>query len=246
MTERIYFEDAYCETFEAEVTDADGNEVVLDRTAFYPTGGGQPNDTGWLRSSDGEVAVTDVHGRGEITHVTSEELDLERGTPVVGVLDWERRYALMRYHTAQHLLSAVLLDAFDAPTVGNQLYPDRARIDVAHDRFYESDLEALEGHVNDLIAAAHPVTTFQLSREKAEARLDPERTRLDLLPESVDPVRIVQIGPEDDPLDRTACGGTHVHGTEELPPMEITGRETKGPDEERIRFHLPGADQPPG
>ncbi len=244
MTERLYFTDAYFDTFEAEVVDVDGREVMLDRTAFYPTGGGQPHDTGWLRLGSDELAVTDVSGRDEIVHELEAEPEVDKGATAFGILDWERRFALMQYHTAQHLLSAVLLAEFDAETTGNQLYPDRARIDCAYPRFDQSDMDTIEELVNDLIEADHPVSTRILDREVAEDELDAERTRLDLLPDSVTEVRIVEIG-EDGAVDRTACAGTHVRETGELPPMEITGRETKGSDEERLTFHLPHAGEPP-
>lgn len=246
MTDRLYFEDAYRDTFEASVAAADGPDVVLDRTAFYPTGGGQPADRGWLRVDGTDHPVVDVSGRDEITHRVDGDAGIEPGTAVTGILDWGRRYALMQYHTAQHLLSAVLLDSFDAPTTGNQLYPSRARIDCAYPRFDDATMGAVQDEVNDLIAADHPVRTYVLDRETAETTLDVERTRLDLLPASVTEVRIVEIGPEGDPIDRTACAGTHVAATGELPPFEVTGRETKGSDEERLSFSLAGAGEPPG
>lgn len=241
MTERLYFADSYRDTFEATVEAVNGTAVALDRTAFYPTGGGQPNDTGWLRAGDAELRVTDVTGRDPIEHELERAPPVTPGEEVVGILDWERRYALMQYHTAQHLLSAVLLEAFDAATTGNQLYPDRARIDCAYPRFADAEIERIEALVNDHVQAHHAVSTSVLDREVAEATLDTERTRIDLLPDSVTEVRIVEIGNGDDPVDRTACAGTHVRSTGEIPPFEVTGRETKGAEEERLRFHLAGA-----
>lgn len=246
MTERLYFEDQYLSAFEATVERVEETAVVLDRTAFYPTGGGQPHDEGWLRVDGHEHDVVDVSGRDEIVHELDETDGIAVGDAVTGILDWERRFALMQYHTAQHLLSAVLLNDFDAETTGNQLYHTRARIDCAYPRFEPSELEAIEERVNDLILADHPVTTRVMDRETAEAELDASRTRLDLLPASVTEVRIVTIGDGDDPVDRTACAGTHVRSTGEIPPFEITGRETKGSDEERVSFHLAGAGDPPG
>ncbi|MFP8955619.1 alanyl-tRNA editing protein [Natrialbaceae archaeon A-CW3] len=264
MTEPLYLEDSRVRTFEATVerTLEDGR-VVLDRTRFYPEGGGQPADTGVLRlaSSDAaaddvndagdetpELRVTDVQKRDRIYHV----LDLESapsvdrpitevlapGTTVVGDLDWERRLAHMRYHTAQHLLSAHLLKAYDAPTTGNQLYDNRARLDCAYERFHDDDLEAIEAAVNDRIADDLPVRWYELERETAERELDLERTRIHLLPESITEIRIVEIGDPDAPFDRVACAGTHVQSTGELGRLEITGRETAGSDEERVRFRL--------
>lgn len=247
MTTRLYFDDAYRDTFEATVEKITGKTVYLDRTAFYPTGGGQPHDTGLIRDESGRtIEVVDVSGREEIAHeLETDDIDLEAGDSVIGILDWERRYALMQYHTAQHLLSAILLEEYDAPTTGNQLYPDRARIDCAYDRFDEQDFAHIEERVNALCVDDLGVRTRVYDRGEAEKTLDTERTRLDLLPASVTEVRVVTIGPEADPIDQTACAGTHVRSTDEIPPMEITGRETKGSDEERLKFHLPKAGQPP-
>ncbi|MFB6255815.1 MAG: alanyl-tRNA editing protein [Haloplanus sp.] len=242
MTEPLYLDETDRRRFEATVERRLDDRVVLDRTCFYPTGGGQPGDTGVLRTADGdrEWQVTGVEGRDEIRH----RLDAASGDPpaagtrVVGELDWERRRGHMRHHTAQHLFSAVLLEAFDARTTGNQVYADRARIDCAYPRFDDDDLAALERRVNDLVDAALPVRWYELDRATAEAELDPDRTRIGLLPESVAEVRIVEIGPWDDPDDRTACAGTHVATTDEVGTVRVTGRETKGSDEERLSFTL--------
>lgn len=246
MTERLYFEDAYLETFKATVDAVDADRISLDRTAFYPTGGGQPHDTGYLRTEeDLEVEVTEVTGRERIAHRVEEAADaFGPGDRVIGILDWTRRYALMQYHTAQHLLSAVLLEEFDAATTGNQLYPNRARIDCAYDRFDNDDFYRIEERLNEYRFEDHAVTTEVFDREVAEETLDAERTRLDLLPASVTEVRVVTIGDPADPIDQTACAGTHVKSTDEIPPFELTGRETKGSDEERLKFHLPDAGQP--
>ncbi|MFP9190770.1 alanyl-tRNA editing protein [Natronosalvus vescus] len=265
MTEPLYLEDSRVRTFEAVVerTLEDGR-IVLNRTHFYPEGGGQPADIGVLRLASSNAAgvevndtaddetlewrVSDVQKRDRIHHV----LDLESaptvdrpitevlapGTTVVGDLDWERRLAHMRYHTAQHLLSAHLLEAYDAPTTGNQLYADRARLDCAYERFHDDDLDAIETAVNDRIADDLPVRWYELERETAEDELDLERTRIDLLPESITEIRIVEIGDLNAPFDRVACAGTHVESTGELGRLEIIGRETAGSDEERIRFRL--------
>lgn len=246
MTTRLYFENAYIDTFEATIEGIEDDSVYLDQTAFYPTGGGQPHDTGLLRGEDGTSAeIVDVTGRDRIGHELSEGVEaFDVGESIVGILDWERRYALMQYHTAQHLLSAVLLAEFDAPTTGNQLYPDRARIDCGYERFDEGEIARIEERVNSLRIADHDISISMYERDTAEAELDTKRTRLDLLPSSVTEVRIVTIGDEDDPVDRTACAGTHVRSTDEIPPFEVTGRETKGSDEERLSFHLPDAGQP--
>lgn len=233
MTDARYLVDTADQRFEATVEQVDADRVVLDTTLFYPEGGGQPHDEGVLAFDGAEAAVVDVQKRETIYHTLDGPVP-EPGQSVTGILDWDRRYAHMRYHTAQHLLSAVLLEDFDARTTGNQLYTDRARIDCAYDRFDADELDAIEERVNELIAEERPVTWTTMDRERAEAELDPDRTRLDLLPDSITAVRIVTI----EGIDRTACAGTHVSNTGAIGGFSITGRETKGSDEERVRFEL--------
>ena len=233
MTEPLYLDVSRDRQFEATVERVADNRVVLDRTLFYPEGGGQPADEGTL-SADGDAwRVTDVQKR-DTTYHTVDGDPPAASTVVTGKIDWERRYAHMRYHTAQHLLSALLLEEYDAETTGNQLYADRARLDCGHDRFTETDLADITVRMNELIDRALPVEWYELDREEAEASLDPERTRIHLLPDSITEVRIVEVGD----YDRTACAGTHVSNTDDIGEFEVTGRETKGPEEERLSFEL--------
>jgi misacylated tRNA(Ala) deacylase len=242
MTEQLYLTETDRREFGATVERRLDDRVVLDRTCFYPTGGGQPNDTGTL-SADGETwRVRDVTKRDTVYHVLAGDADPPAaGTTVTGVVDWDRRRAHSRYHTAQHLLSAVLLEAFDAETTGNQLYADRAHLDCAYPRFDDAELARIEDRLNELVDAALPVRWYELDREEAEARLDAARTRIHLLPDSITEVRVVEIGPAEDPYDRTACAGTHVDSTDEIGAVRVTGRETKGSEEERVRFELADA-----
>ncbi|QLG29270.1 alanyl-tRNA editing protein [Halorarum halophilum] len=237
MTEQLYLADSTVRGFEATVERALDDRVVLDRTHFYPTGGGQPNDTGTLRFDDGETTVTDVAKKDTVYHHVDGPVPAE-GATVTGEIDWDRRYAHMRYHTAQHLLSAVLLEEFDAPTVGNQLYADRARLDASHPKFSETDLADVEARLNELVDDDLPVRHYTMDREVAEAELDTERTRIDLLPSSISELRIVEVGDESDPFDRTACAGTHVAGTDEVGEVTVTGRTTQGSETERVEFTL--------
>lgn len=242
MTEQRYLADSTVRTFEASVERALEGRVVLDGTHFYPTGGGQPNDTGSLSFDGGEAAVTDVRKKDTIYHHLDGDVPAE-GATVTGELDWDRRHAHMRYHTAQHLLSAVLLDEFDAPTVGNQLYADRARLDAEYPKFSGTDLADVEARMNELVENELPVDTYTMDRDVAEAELDTERTRIDLLPASISELRIVEIGGKgpdgtDDPFDRTACAGTHVADTGEVGEVTVTGRTTQGSDTERVEFTL--------
>lgn len=240
MTDQRYLDDSTVREFEARVErvidDGETARVVLDVTHFYPEGGGQPADRGTLTGTT-TWPVSDVQKTDEIYHTVEGESPTA-GETVVGTLDWERRHAHMRYHTAQHLLSAVLIEEYDAPTTGNQLYADRARLDCGYDRFSRADLDEIEARMNELIQEGFDVRWYTLDRERAEAQLDPERTRLELLPDSIREVRIVEIGDSDTPFDRVACAGTHVSNTDEIGRVEVTGRETRGTDEERIAFVL--------
>jgi misacylated tRNA(Ala) deacylase len=264
VTERLYLADDAVTTFEATVERvlSGPDRLVLDRTHFYPTGGGQPHDTGTIRvaGGDGTTAwrVVDVEMRDTVYHEVEPVAGAdgaadaasdgdespalpEPGTAVACEVDADRRAAHSRYHTAQHLLSALLLDEFDAPTTGNQLYGDRARLDAEYDRFTDADLDRIEGRLNELVADGRAVSNYTMDRETAEATLDTDRTRIDLLPDSIEELRIVEIAGADaeaEPYDRTACAGTHVANTADIGEVVVTGRETKGPDEERVRFAL--------
>lgn len=258
MTEQLYLADDTVTAFEATVDRVLDDRVVLDRTHFYPTGGGQPHDTGTLRLADGDDdhrwRVVDVQKKDTIYHTLASADDGDSrsppapGTAVIGAIDEGRRAAHSKYHTTQHLLSALLLTEFDAQTTGNQLYDDHAHLDAAYDRFDDAALDRIEAGLNDLVADERSVTSYVMGRAEAEATLDPERTRIALLPDSIDELRIVEIGAasadgagaraDAEPYDRTACAGTHVGNTAEIGEIVVTGRETKGSDEERIRFAL--------
>lgn len=251
MTEQPYLEDSTVREFEATVErTVSDDRVVLDRSHFYPEGGGQPADRGTITGADGrEWAVVDVQKHDGIHHylepgegVEAGELP-DAGSTVTGVLDWERRYSHMRYHTAQHLLSALLLEEYDAETTGNQVRAHKATLDCAYERFHDDELAHIERRMNELVEQARAVDWYVLDRATAEERLDPERTRLSLLPDSITEIRIVEVGPgpasdDNEPFDRTACAGTHVSNTEEIGAVTVTGRETKGSEEERITFEL--------
>ncbi len=210
MTDRRYLADSTVRSFEATVERALDERVVLDATHFYPTGGGQPHDTGRLVVGGESVPVVDVQKKDTVYHT----------------LDGE------------HLLSAVLLSGFDAPTVGNQLYADRARLDCSYDRFSETELADLEASLNGLVDAGLGVRHYTMARDRAETELDTERTRIDLLPDSISELRIVEVGDPEDPFDRTACAGTHVGDTAEIGTVTVTGRTTQGSDTERVSFEL--------
>lgn len=228
LTELLYFEDCYLKEFDATVVKASENYVVLDKTAFYPEGGGQPSDTGKI----GDVRVTKVNKRGDsVKHIISGKPPSE-GEVVHCVLDWGRRYSHMKYHTAQHILSAIVMDQYDGKTTGNQLYSNRARIDF--DKNVLDKAKEIEQKVNSVIEEERDINIFLISREDAVKELDPKRTRINLLPDSIKELRIVEI----EGIDKTACAGTHVGNTGELNEFKITDTVSKGKERKRIEFSL--------
>jgi misacylated tRNA(Ala) deacylase len=238
MTELRYLPDDDGVTeFEATVSEATEDYIVLDGTHFYPVGGGQPADRGTLSWDGGEATVEDVRkSHGEVRHfLGSVEGDLpEAGATVTGRIDADRRERLRRMHTAQHVVSRVVLDEFGASTAGNQIHTDRSRIDFEPADFDEADLALIEERSNDVIDRDLPVVKAERPRERVEEATPEGRTQLDLIPDGVDPLRVVEI----DDFDMCPCGGTHADRTGEIGGIEIVDRVSKGADVERIEFVL--------
>jgi len=238
MTELLYLPDADGVTeFEATVTEATEEYLILDGTYFYPEGGGQPADRGTLSWDGGEATVRDIRkNHGDVRHYldTVEGTLPGEGEPVTGEVDAERRQTLRRMHTAQHVVSRVVFDEYGAETAGNQIHPDRSRIDFEPANFESSDLRLIERRSNEAIDRDLAVTKANRPREEAEASVDEGRALLDLIPESVDPLRIVEI----EAFDACPCGGTHVDRLGEIGRLEITDRTSKGADVDRIEFEL--------
>ncbi len=234
-TELLYATDAYLRAFAArvvEVTPEGG--VILDRTAFYPTGGGQPHDLGTLSWDGGSANVTEVRKSGpQVVH------RLEGGPPpigsqVQGEIDWSRRYALMRHHTALHSMSGVIFELYGATVTGGQMYPDRARMDfllpdLSHDR-----LKTIEDRTNELLSEGHNVSIRFLPRAEAFQIQDLIRTRVNLIPEGIAEIRVVNI----EGIDQQADGGTHVANTREVGRVRIAGSENKGKGNKRLEIML--------
>ena len=234
MTELIYFADCYASEFDAKVGGLLDSKIELDRTAFYPEGGGQPTDTGRIGWSGGESMVVKVRKEGgRVVHVLSGPVP-HIGETVHGKIDWERRYAHMKYHTAQHLLSAHFLDRHGAVTTGNQIWSNRARIDFDLPSLTPEIVAASAERVNGWIDASLPVHISMIPRSDAIHKLDPKRTRIDRLPPSVRTLRIVEV----EGIDTVACAGTHVRDTSELGHLEITKTSSKGTGRKRIEFVL--------
>lgn len=236
MTELLYLPDnEYQKEFSAKVSkrNPDKEYVVLDRTCFYKKGGGQPSDTGNLEWDGNSARVKSVRREhGEVRHFVDGEMP-EEGTEVSGAIDWNRRYKHMRMHTAQHLVSLVVLEEYGASTAGNQVHASRSRIDFSPVEFEQDDLRRIKERANKLIGKALPVKKRFMDRDRVESAVEEGRTNLELIPDSVDPLRVVEFGD-----DLCPCGGTHVDNLEEIGGVSIVDRTSKGDQVERIEFEL--------
>jgi misacylated tRNA(Ala) deacylase len=234
MTEALYHTDAYLKEFDAAVTAVEGQAVALDRTAFYPGGGGQPNDVGTLTDGAQTWQVTKVRkAGGETWH----ELDGEPpavGASVHGVLDWERRYKLMRTHTAMHVLCGVVFRDYGASVTGGNMEPLRGRMDFEFETMRQELVREIEEKINVEVAAARPVKVKILPREAAFQIPDLIRTKINLLPPGIAQVRTVEL----EGLDLQADGGTHVANTSEVGSIRVTGYKSKGKINKRIEVAI--------
>ena len=231
MTELLYLRDSYLKEFNAKVTEVQGNKVVLDRTAFYVLGGGQPADTGKLLRSDEEFKVLDVRReQGKIWHILDGE-GLQAGDEVKGVIDWDRRYRLMRMHTAAHIIMIAIQELFpDVKVTGGQLGLEESRDDYNLPELNEGIIRKIEERANEIVQAALPVEIHELPRE--EAFKIPQLFKLrDVLPPKLPKIRFTKIA-----NDVNACGGTHVKNTKEVGRIKITRTKSKGKDNKRIYF----------
>jgi misacylated tRNA(Ala) deacylase len=222
--------------FEARVIEIVQNGVVLDRTAFFPGGGGQPSDRGWLETSGQRWGVGNVRRvKGEVVHELDEEPPAV-GAVVKGVLDWDRRYALMRTHTAMHILCGVIWRDYGASVTGGKMKLLQGRMDFEFERMKRELVEEIEERINVEVAAARPITVRLLPREEAFQIPDLIRTKINLLPEHIKQVRVVEI----EGLDLQADGGTHVANTEEVGQLQIVDYKSKGRINKRLVVGLEG------
>lgn len=232
MTELLYLKDCYLRECDAVVQESGEGWVVLDRTVFYPTGGGQEHDTGTVLADGRTAKVLDVKkSEGKAKHFIDTSIPV--GARVHCVVDWTRRYANMRMHTSQHLISAIALELFNVVTVGNQIHPDRSRIDFKPASFSQEDLRKIEDRARQLIAEKRRVSIYELPREEAVKKTS-DRTNIDLLPPNVKVLRMVDI----ENYDVCPCGGTHIACLEEIGTIRIVGLENKGKERQRIEYVL--------
>jgi misacylated tRNA(Ala) deacylase len=234
MTELLFLTDAYVQEFEAVVTAQVEGGVVLDRTAFYPGGGGQPCDVGVLQMGDQTWDVVKVKKvDGQVVHVIEEELPGVE-TAVSGKLDWERRYQLMRTHTAMHILCGVVWRDYGAQVTGGSMDPLKGRMDFEFETMSQELVAEIETAVNAEVAAAREVRVQILPREEAFQIPDLIRTKINLLPEGITEIRTVELVG----LDLQADGGTHVNNTSEVGLVKIVDYKSKGKINKRIYVEL--------
>ena len=236
MSELLYVTDAYCQAFDAKVTAVlDGGGVVLDRTAFYPGGGGQPADTGSLTANGQTWEVTAVKRvAGQVVHFVAGEPPVVE-TAVTGQLNWERRYQLMRTHTAMHILCGVVWRDYGAQVTGGNMDPGEGRMDFEFASLSKDLIQEIEAKVNIEVAAGRPVRTQILPRAEAFEIPDLIRTKINLLPEGIQEVRTVEIVG----LDLQADGGTHVANTQEVGAIKVVDYKSKGAINKRLYIALP-------
>jgi misacylated tRNA(Ala) deacylase len=235
VTEELFLGDSYLREFEAVVVELSGREVILDRTAFYPGGGGQPPDRGTLGIGPVHANVVDARREGrQVIHVLDNPIP-DTVRELEGSLDWERRYGHMRHHTALHVLSGVIWRNFGAKVTGGQMRSDRARMDFSFPEEWTTGVVGeIERLTNEALAEERPVKVYELPREEALKNPDLIRTQLNLVPERVSMIRIVEI----EGIDTQADGGTHVANTGEVGEIEITGHKSKGRQNKRVEFVL--------
>lgn len=231
-TELLFLRDAYLRECESRVLEVRGNAVILDRTVFYYTSGGQPHDTGLI---DGQLVAEVKKVDGEVLHVLVEGAAVPAvGSTVQCVLDWERRHKLMRTHTAMHVLCGVIWNEWKVPVTGGNMEPLSARMDFELPEVPEGFAARVEQLVAEAIANDHPISVSFLPRDTAVVDEDLIRTKVSLIPDSVPEIRVVDI----EGLDKQADGGTHVHSTREVGAVNVVKIENKGKGFRRIRVNI--------
>jgi len=231
-TELLFLRDSYLRECEARVLEVRDNAVILDRTVFYYTSGGQPHDTGLI---DGQLVTEVKKVDGEVLHVLVEGATVPAvGSTVRCVLDWERRHKLMRTHTAMHVLCGVIWNEWKVPVTGGNMEPLSARMDFELPEVPEGFAARVEKLVAEAIANDHPISVSFLPRDTAVVDEDLIRTKVSLIPDSVPEIRVVDI----EGLDKQADGGTHVRSTREVGAVNVVKIENKGKGFRRIRVNI--------
>ena len=238
MTDLLYQTDSYLKQFDAVVTalDVENRAVLLDRTAFYPGGGGQPADSGALTAAGQSWPLLRARKAPEgVWHLLGGDQPLPpAASSVTGLLDWPHRYALMRTHTALHILCGVVFRDYGAQVTGGDMEPLKGRMDFEFENLTKDLVAVIEAAVNREVQAAHDVRVRILPREQAFQIPDLIRTKINLLPPGIAEVRTVELTG----LDLQADGGTHVANTREVGPIRVVDYKSKGKINKRIYIEL--------
>jgi misacylated tRNA(Ala) deacylase len=237
VSDNICYRDAYVRSASARVVETHGSAALLDRTVFYPGGGGQPADRGWLVGTDGSrIAVIRANKQGnDIWHeLQADGQAPEPGASVSAELDWDWRYALMRTHSALHVLCGVIWRDHGASVTGGNMEPLSGRMDFEFETMHGDLVAEIERRVNEEIAEDREIRVNVLPRDEAFAIPDLIRTKINLLPPGIETVRVIEIVG----LDLQADGGTHVANTREVGGIRVTGYESKGRINKRLRIVL--------
>jgi misacylated tRNA(Ala) deacylase len=235
-TKLLYHTNSFTYECTAKVVAVEGDDIALDATVFYPGGGGQMADRGMITwdNKQQDASVIALGKRRDMIWHTLDSLPPAIGTEVVGTIDWDFRYKMMRTHTALHILCGIIWKEFGIQVTGGQMYPDRARMDFSMENLDKERIAYIEKRVNEAIQADYPIRVYSLPREKAFAIPDLVRTKVNLLPPEIEEVRIVEIVG----LDLQADGGTHVNHTREVGGIIITKTENKGRSNKRLEIVL--------
>ena len=234
MTEQIYNSDAYIKELDSKIIEVNEDHIVLDKTIFFPGGGGQPNDLGSIFVDKQELKVEKVSWKdGKIAHFINDN-DLKVGDLIKSKIDWERRFKLMRTHTALHILCGVIWRDYQAAVTGGNMEPLKGRMDFEFPSLSAELTEEIEKKVNVEVQEDRKITVDFLPREEAFQIPDLIRTKVNLLPESLKIIRTINIHG----LDLQADGGTHVSSTLKVGKIKITGHESKGKINKRIRIAI--------
>lgn len=238
MTFPIYYDDSYQSKFTATITEInqDIHAVTLDRTAFYPGGGGQPSDEGHFLIDEKEIKIIKIkRGPGVQFHILQDDYGLpEVGKSIQGFIDWNRRYKLMRTHTALHILCGVVFRDYGASVTGGDMEPGKGRMDFEFEIMRKELVQEIEQAVNYEVSQNHDVLATILPREQAFRIPDLIRTKINLLPEGIQEVRVVEIVG----LDLQADGGTHVRNTSEVGKIRVVDYKSKGKINKRLYIEI--------
>jgi Predicted metal-dependent hydrolases related to alanyl-tRNA synthetase HxxxH domain len=233
-TEMLFQKDAYLRDFDATVVASEGNSVALDRTAFYPAGGGQPADDGTLTFEGETRRVEKLRRDGDLIWHDLDGAAPAVGTAVNGALDWDRRHGLMRTHTALHILCGVVWRDYGAKVTGGNMQPLSARMDFEFENMSQELVREIEDKIDVEVSADRPISVRFLPRDAADKDPDLIRTKINLLPPGITEVRVVDI----EGLDLQADGGTHVASTGEVGRINVTGYKSKGKANKRIEIEI--------